>query len=144
MLSTRQLLESKGYEVWSVSPSASISAALELLAEKDIGALLVMEDQDLVGVFFERDYAREVALKGYTSMDTRVQNVMTRNVHSLSPVRDVHAAMTLMTEERIRHLPVVEAGKVIGVISIGDVVKSTIEQQEFMIGQLENYITGSR
>jgi len=144
MLSVRQLLESKGHDVWSVSPSASISAALELLAEKDIGALLVMEDQDIVGIFSERDYAREVALKGKTSMDTPVQDIMTRNVYSLSQDQDVQEAMTLMTEERIRHLPVVEAGRVIGVISIGDVVKSTIEQQEFMIGQLENYITGSR
>jgi CBS domain-containing protein len=144
MISIRQLLESKGYDVWSISPSASINTALALMAEKDIGALLVMEDRDLVGIFSERDYARQVSGGGLNAMDTLVRDVMTENVFSLSPVQNVQAAMTLMTEERIRHLPVVEAGEVIGVISIGDVVKSTIEQQEFMIGQLENYINSSR
>jgi CBS domain-containing protein len=144
MLPIRQLLESKGYEVWSIPPTAPIRAALELMAEKDIGALLVMDDHDLVGIFSERDYAREVILKGKSSHDTPVDNVMTRDIHTISPAQHVQTAMTLMTEERIRHLPVIEKSKVIGVISIGDVVKSTIQQQEFLIGQLENYITGSR
>jgi CBS domain-containing protein len=144
MTTVRQLLESKGYNVWSVPPSASINTALALMAEKDIGALLVMEDQDLVGIFSERDYARESTREGKSALEIPVQEVMTKNVYSLSPAENVQAAMTLMTEERIRHLPVVEEGEVIGVISIGDVVKSTIEQQEFMIGQLENYINGSR
>jgi CBS domain-containing protein len=144
MTSIRQLLESKGYDVWSVSPSASINAALQLMAEKDIGALLVIENNDLVGIFSERDYAREATRAAAASLDAPVHEVMTKNVYALSPVQDVQAAMKLMTEERIRHLPVVEEGEVIGVISIGDVVKRTIEQQEFMIGQLENYINGSR
>jgi CBS domain-containing protein len=144
MIKVRQLLESKGYDVWFVSPDASIITALELMAEKDVGALLVMEDRKLVGIFSERDYAREVASKGNATMDELVRDIMTRNVYSLSPSDNIQAAMSLMTEERIRHLPIVEAGEVIGVISIGDAVKSTIEQQEFMIAQLENYITGTR
>ncbi len=144
MITVRQLLESKGYDVWFVSPEASIITALELMAEKDVGALLVMEDRKLVGIFSERDYAREVASEANTTMDKLVRDIMTRNVVSLSPSDNIQTAMSLMTEERIRHLPVVEAGEVIGVISIGDAVKSTIEQQEFMISQLENYITGTR
>ncbi len=144
MITVRQLLESKGYDVWSVPPEASIFTALELMAEKDVGALLVMENRKLVGIFSERDYAREVATSAKVSTDKHVRAIMTRNVYSLSPADNIQTAMSLMTEERIRHLPIVDAGEVIGVISIGDVVKSTIEQQEFMISQLENYITGTR
>ena len=144
MITIRQLLEVKGSDVWVVSPGAPVYTALELMAEKDIGALLVMQEQDLVGIFSERDYARKVILKGKASIDTPVQEVMTEHVHSLSPVQNIRDAMTLMTDERIRHLPVMAEGEVIGVISIGDVVKSIIEQQEFMITQLENYITGAR
>ncbi|MEJ2563658.1 MAG: CBS domain-containing protein [Anaerolineales bacterium] len=144
MITVRQLLESKGFDVWSVTPEASIFTALKLMAEKDVGALLVMENRKLVGIFSERDYAREVAAGGSASMEKLVRDIMTRNVYSLSPADNIQAAMSLMTEERIRHLPVVETGEVVGVISIGDVVKSTIEQQEFMIAQLENYITGTR
>ncbi len=144
MITIRQLLESKGHAVWFIAPDASIISALELMAEKDVGALLVMENRELVGIFSERDYAREAATKGNASLDELVRDMMTRKVYSLSPTENIQAAMTLMTEERIRHLPVIESGEVIGVISIGDVVKSTIEQQEFIISQLENYITGTR
>lgn len=144
MITVHQLLESKGYDIWSVSPEASIITALELMAEKDVGALLVMEKRKLVGIFSERDYAREVAIEGSAPVDKLVRDIMTRNVYSLSPSDSIQAAMSLMTVERIRHLPVVEAGEVIGVVSIGDAVKSTIEHQEFMISQLENYITGTR
>lgn len=144
MFTVRQLLESKGHEIWSVAPDAPVFAALELLAEKEIGALLVLEGDDLVGIVSERDYARKVALRGKTSAQTEVREIMTADVHVISPTRNLREVMELMTEQRIRHLPVVEEGKLLGLISIGDVVKNIIEQQEFEIDQLQNYITGSR
>lgn len=144
MITVRMLLESKGYDVWSIPPDAPVYEALKLLAEKDIGALLVTEGGDLRGVVSERDYARKVILKGKASMTTPVKDIMTEHVIVISPEEDIRRAMALMTEKRIRHLPVTEDSKVIGVISIGDVVKGVIEHQEFMIDQLENYITGSR
>ncbi len=138
------LLQVKGDRVWSIPPEASVYHALELMAEKDIGALLVMQADELVGIFSERDYARKIALKGLTSGETKVSQIMTPNVVYVSPEQRIEACMALMTQKRIRHLPVMVEGKVVGLISIGDVVKEVIAEQEFVIEQLEHYITGTR
>lgn len=140
----RQLLEKKGYDVWSISPQASVYDALVLLAEKNIGALLVLEEGELVGILSERDYARKVALHGKTATEMPVREIMTERVIAVRPRNTVEEAMALMTEKHIRHLPVVEEDEIIGVISIGDLVKSIIAEQEFMIQQLESYISGMR
>lgn len=138
------LLEAKGHDVWSVRPEEPVDRALELMAEHNIGALLVMEDDQLQGIFSERDYARKVNRRGDASLDTPVQEIMTRKVHVIEPDDTLFHAIQLMTDKRFRHLPVVEDEQVIGVISIGDVVKKIIEQQDFKIGELENYISGTR
>ncbi|MGW8319302.1 MAG: CBS domain-containing protein [Candidatus Promineifilaceae bacterium] len=140
----RQLLEKKGYDVWSISPEASVYDALLILADKNIGALLVLDEGELVGILSERDYARKVALHGKTSMKTPVREIMTERVFAVRPRNTVEEAMALMTEKHIRHLPVVEEDEIVGVISIGDLVKSIIAEQEFMIQQLESYISGMR
>lgn len=139
-----QLLKVKGHDVWSVTPETSIFEALRLMAERNIGALLVMEGPRLVGIFSERDYARKVILKGKSSKDTPVREVMTEEVVCVRPEQSVHDCMSLMTDKRFRHLPVLENERVTGVISIGDVVKAIISEQEFIINQLESYITGGR
>lgn len=144
MNTIRQLLDRKGYEVWSTSPEASVYDALLLLAEKNVGALLVLEDDKLAGIVSERDYARKVILKGKASMKTPVREIMTAEVVTVDPQSTVEEAMALMSEKRIRHLPVVEGTELVGVISIGDLVKSIIANQAFMINQLENYIAGSQ
>lgn len=144
MISIQQLLEKKGSEVWSTSPDASVYEALQLLAERNIGALVVLQDGELVGVISERDYARKVILHGKTSMKTPVQEIMTEEVITVSPVSTIEEAMALMTDKRIRHLPVVDEEKIVGVVSVGDLVKAIIADQEFTIDQLENYISGIR
>jgi CBS domain-containing protein len=144
MKTVRQLLEAKGHEVWSVGPTDTVYQALQLLAEKDVGALLVIEHDELVGILSERDYARKVALEGKTSTDTPVKEIMTSQVVCVEPHQTIEDCMALMTQKRIRHLPVTENKRMIGIISIGDVVKDIILEQEFMIEQLENYITGAR
>ncbi len=141
MFIVRQILEGKGYEVWHVQPETTIYEALQLLAEKGIGAVLVMEDERLVGIFSERDYARKVALKGKSSRTTPVREGMTDRVIYVRPDQSVEDCMALMTQHRIRHLPVLEGERVVGVISIGDVVKSVISQQANTIHHLEAYIT---
>lgn len=138
----RQLLQKKGTDVWSTSPDVSVYDALSLLAEKNIGALLVLEGDELAGIISERDYARKVALQGKTSLKTAVREIMVEDVITVGPQMTVRDAMALMTEKHIRHLPVVEGKKIAGMISIGDLVKSIIADQEFMINQLENYIRG--
>jgi CBS domain-containing protein len=143
MSSIRQLLEKKGYDVWSTSPEESVYDALLLLAEKNIGALLVLKDGELVGIVSERDYARKIVLHGKVSMKTPVGEIMTQDVITVGPQLTVKEAMALMTEMHIRHLPVIEEAKIIGLISIGDLVKSIIADQEFMINQLEKYISGT-
>ena len=137
-----QLLRAKGHDVWSVSPGASVYEALELMAEKNIGAVLVVDQGRLVGIMSERDYARKVILKGRFSRDTPVRNIMTERVVYVRPEQTLGQCMALMTEKRIRHLPVMANDQLIGVISIGDVVKAIISDQEFTIEQLENYIMG--
>ena len=136
----KQLLVGKTRPIIAVSPDDTVYDALTVLAETDIGALLVMDGDEMVGIFSERDYARRVVLQGKTSRDTLVRDVMTQRVVSVLPNQTVAEAMAMMTEIRCRHLPVIEDGKVIGVVSIGDLVKEIISEQEFLIQQLETYI----
>ena len=144
MNTIRQLLDRKGYDVWSTSPEASVYDALLMLAEKNVGALLVLEDGELAGIVSERDYARKVVLQGKASMKTPVREIMTAELFTVDPQNTIEEAMALMTEKRIRHLPIVEGTVLVGIISIGDLVKSIIANQAFMINQLENYIAGSQ
>jgi CBS domain-containing protein len=144
MYTVRQILQNKGQQVWSISPSASVFEALQLMAAKDIGALVVVEADRLVGIFSERDYARKVILHGKTSRETQVGEVMTARVAFIRPGQTTEECMALMTEKHIRHLPVMEGERLIGLIPIGDVVKAVISNQEFVISQLENYISGER
>jgi len=143
MATVRHLLAKKGNEVGSVGPATQVDVALGLMADKNVGALLVMDGEDIAGIFSERDYARKVFLKGKSSKTTPVAEIMTRDVITIGPDHSIEACMELMTKNKIRHLPVVEDGKVAGVISIGDLVNAIITDQKFMIGQLENYIQGT-
>ena len=138
-----QLLDAKGREVWSVTPETSVYDALVLMAEKNCGALIVLEEGKLVGIFSERDYARKIILKGKASKDTAVSEIMSTQIVFVRLEHSIDQCMALMTARRIRHLPVLTGDKVVGMISIGDVVKVIISEQEFTIKQLENYITGS-
>ena len=138
-----QILQEKGPEYWSVSPDTSVYTALELMANKNVGALLVMEGDRLAGIFSERDYARKVVLEGRSSKDTPVRQIMTPKVVCARLGQSIEDCMALMTDKRIRHLPVIEGDEVVGVISLGDVVKSLLSEQTFVISQLENYITGT-
>ena len=142
MKTVMQLLRTKGQQVLSVSPDMPVFEALGVMADKNVGALLVVEGERLVGVFSERDYARKVILKGKSSKDTPVQEIMSSHVLYVRPEQTIEDCMALMTDKRVRHLPVMEEGRVVGVISIGDVVKAIIAEQEFIIEQLQNYITG--
>ncbi len=141
MATVKQLLQGKGHDIWSVGPEASVYDAIVMMADKDVGALVVMEGDSLVGVFSERDYARKIALKGRSSRDTKTKEIMTSRVAYVRPEQSVQECMALMTEKRIRHLPVVDGGQVLGIISIGDLVKSIIEEQQHVIEQLEQYIS---
>ena len=143
MKTIKQLLDTKKYkEVISIAPHRPVFDALVVLAEYKIGALVVLEGEKLVGIFSERDYAREVVLQGRSSKTTPISEIMTTNVISSKLTDTVDQAMSVMSEKRIRHLPVVDNGKVIGMLSIGDVVKETIDYQQRLIKQLESYITG--
>jgi len=144
MVQVRQLLENKGHDVWSIGPDDTVLQALQRLAEKDIGALVVLEGSSVAGIFSERDYARKVILQGKSSSDTLVREVMSSRVLYVRPEQSVDECMALMTKYHIRHLPVIDGDRLVGVISIGDLVKSVISHQEFIIEQLENYITGGR
>jgi CBS domain-containing protein len=144
MNTVNEILQKKGAEVWSVGPSDSIFKALELMREKNVGAVLVVESDILLGIFSERDYARKVVLEGKASKSTAVRDAMTTKVAYVRPRQTVEECMALMTDKRIRHLPVFDGEALIGVISIGDVVQIKISEQEFIIEQLENYITGYR
>jgi CBS domain-containing protein len=136
----RLLLQQKGEAIWSVTPDTAVLDALALMAEKDIGALLVIENQQLVGIITERDYARKVILAGRSSRETPVRAIMTEHVLTVAPQRTVGECMAIMNERHLRHLPVVENGQVLGLLSIRDVVGHIIRNQHFMIEQLTSYI----
>ena len=139
-----QLLRRKGRQAYVTRPESTVYEALQVMAEKNVGALLVVDSDGLVGIFSERDYARKVILHGKSSKDTPVGEVMTKRVYFVHPDNTIEECMALMTEKKIRHLPVIEGDQLAGVISIGDVVKEVIDEQGFVIEQLENYITGGR
>ncbi len=138
----RQILEQKGAGVHSVSPGVSVYEALAVMAKHDIGAVLVIDQGRLAGIFTERDYARKLVLKGLSSKEATVSDLMTPNVCTVTPSHTIDEVMSTMTENRFRHLPVVERGEIVGIVTIGDVVKSVIDQQQATIRQLSNYIAG--
>ena len=138
----KHLLDSKGRHIISVAPGASVFEAIKIMADKTIGSLLVMEDDEICGIITERDYARKVIIKGRSSESTMVSEIMSTEVLTTSSSQSVNSCMELMTEKRIRHLPVVEDNRVIGMISIGDLVEAIISDQQEEIQQLEHYISG--
>lgn len=140
MKTVRQLLQGKTTGVYTIGPNAPVIDALKQMAEREIGALPVVENEKLVGILSERDYARKVILQGKSSRDTPVCEIMTTRVVCVGPQRTVEECMALMTDKRIRHLPVIEHGNLIGVLSIGDLVKEVISEQQHTIAQLESYI----
>jgi CBS domain-containing protein len=137
-----QLLEVKGTEVWTISPDSTVLDALNLLADKNVGAVVVVDGGRVCGILSERDYARKIRLLDRDSRDTAVREIMTADVRTVSRDQDVNDCMEMMTDYRIRHLPVVEDEVLVGVISVGDVVKAVMAEQAFLIKQLEQYITG--
>lgn len=143
MKTVSELLFNKGKEVYTISPGATVYEALKLMAEKDIGALIVVNKESVVGVLSERDYARKVMLFGKSSKEVKVEDVMSTKVMYVSKDQSVEECMALMTNKRIRHLPVIENEKLAGIISIGDIVKAVIEEKEFMIEHLAHYIKGT-
>jgi len=140
MKTVRQMIEQKGRDVWTIGPDQSVFSALEMMAEKDIGALVVTDGEKVVGIISERDYARKVILKGITSREATVGEIMSRKVVFVPPDQTAEGCLALMTEKRCRHLPVMDNKELVGLVSIGDAVKAIIADKEFMIGQLENYI----
>ena len=142
MITVKQILNEKGHEVWTIAPGTKVFEALKLMAEKGVGALIVVEADDVVGVLSERDYARKIALLGRQSQDTAVRDIMTTQIYGVHFDTTADECMALMTDKRIRHLPVCKDGKLAGVVSIGDVVKAIIGQQKVTIENLENYIMG--
>ena len=142
MKTVRDILAVKGPSVWSVSAEATVFEALQRMAEKEVGALLVMDGEHVAGIVSERDYARKIVLLGRTSPHTQVREIMTRHVAYTHLDQSIEECMAIMTDKRIRHLPVLENQKLVGIISIGDLVKSIIADQKFIIEQLERYISG--
>lgn len=142
MSSVREILQTKGSAIWSVSPKHTVIDTLKLMAQKNLGAVLVMEGQTLVGIFSERDFARHTAMHDVHPEKAIVKELMTIQIHTVTPSQTVDECMAIMTSKHIRHLPVLDNGKLVGVISIGDVVKRIIEDHKFSITQLEQYVTG--
>lgn len=142
MKRVKDILDVKGREIYSIEPDASVYDAMKLMADKEIGSLVVMEGTKLVGLISERDYARKVILMGRSSKSTQVREIMTTRVVYAQPEQNIEECMALVTEKRVRHLPVIDEGRLVGVISIGDLVKSIISEQKFIIEQLERYIRG--
>ena len=140
--SIHEILDHKGNAVWTVSPDNTVFEAIQLMSEKNVGALLVTDHGKLIGIVSERDYTRKVALKGRTSKDLRVRDIISEKVMSVTPQNTVEECMRLMTENRVRHLPVLDGEKIIGVVSIGDLVNWIISAQSTTIRQLETYISG--
>lgn len=137
-----QLLDRKGHEIWSIGPDASVYEGVEMMADKGAGALLVLEGKRLVGIISERDYARKVVLKDRSSRETRIAEIMTTQLVHGTPDQSVQEGLSVMTEKRIRHLPIMNGEELVGVVSIGDLVKEIIAEQQQMIAQLEQYISG--
>ena len=144
MQTVKQILDAKGHDVWSIAPDAKVIDAIKLMATKGVGALLILEDGKPVGIVTERDYARKVILQGKASDKTPVGEIMTTRLCYVEPSQTVEECMAVMTDKRIRHLPVLDGERLVGMLSIGDLVKSIIAHQQFMIQQLEHYITGER
>ena len=142
MTTVANLLTSKGGEIWSIAPDNTVFEALEMMADKNVSGLLILEDDKLVGIFTERDYARKLILKGKFSKDTKVSDLMTKNILYVETKNTIDDCMKLMTTKRIRHLPVLDNGRLIGILTIGDLVKQIISEQQTTIHQLENYISG--
>ncbi len=142
MIKVKELLKEKTGSTWTIAPQDSVYRALEVMADKNIGALVVVEDEKVVGIFSEREYARNVILKGKSSKDTSVSDLMNSKVCYVRPEQTLDECMVLFTEKRTRHLPVLEGEKLIGIVSIGDAVKQYVADKEFTIHQLENYISG--
>jgi CBS domain-containing protein len=140
MATVADILKTKGTQVWTISPLASIADALKLMADKNLGALVVAENELILGIFSERDYARKVVYEDFFSLSTPVRNLMTAPVYFVTSDEVLEACMVLMTEKRIRHLPVIECGRLIGLVSIGDVVKQSLSEMERTIKDLEDYI----
>ena len=143
MTTARQLLELKGYQICYISPDATVFEAIKLMSDNQVGALLVMETGKLVGIISERDYTRKIVLNNRSSRTTQVREIMTEKVVDVSADQTIEECMILMSENHVRHLPVTENGKPIGVLSVMDVMKNIISEKEFVIQQLENYIAGS-
>ena len=141
-MTARHIIQQKGRNVWTIDPDATVLDALAKMAEKDVGSLAVMDGEKLVGIITERHYSRNVILKGKRSATTFVKDIMEQNVVHVRPDQSVELCMALMTEKRVRHLPVVEGDKVIGIVSIGDLLKTIISKQKFVIDELEHYIHG--
>lgn len=135
-----ELLDRKGHDVWSVTSQSTVYEALELMAEKNIGAVLILEGDNVVGIFSERDHARRIALKDRSLKQTRIREVMSSPVCYITAGRTIDECMALMTEKRVRHLPVLQDDKLIGMITIGDVVKAIISEQQYVIRELESYV----
>jgi CBS domain-containing protein len=144
MKTVKNILRVKGSKVYSISPDATVYEALNRMADKNVGAMLVFEGNNLVGMISERDYSRKTVLKGRLSKGTAVRDIMTTELVTVHPDDDIEACMELFTDKRVRHLPVIEKGKVVGIVSIGDIVKSIIDYKDFIIEELENYIKGKR
>jgi len=142
MITVGELLDRKGHNIWSVSPDDSVFEAIKKMDESGVGALVVLKDGHLAGMLSERDYARQVILKGRTSKETKVKEIMSSQVYYTFPEQTVDDCMIVMTERRIRHLPVLKDDELVGMVSIGDLVKDIIAEQKFIIEQLEHYISG--
>ena len=138
----KDILSTKGHEVYTISPDGTVYEALSLMAERNVGALVILEGETMVGLISERDYARKIVLKGRLSKDTPVSEIMTRDPVTVTLDHDLEQCMEVMTNERVRHLPVLEQGRLIGIISIGDVVKGIIDHKEFIIQEMQKYIKG--
>ncbi|MEJ2164725.1 MAG: CBS domain-containing protein [Desulfobacterales bacterium] len=142
MRTVRDILRTKGSKVYSISPDATVYEALELMAKKNVGAILVLEGKKLVGMISERDYSRKTILQGRLSRETAVHEIMTTAMPTVHPHDDIEECMELFTDKHIRHLAVIEKSKVVGIVSIGDIVKSIIDYKDFIIEEMENYIKG--
>ena len=141
MITVGQLLENKGHEVWSVGPEDTVYDTIKMMDEKHVGALAVIKGNELIGIISERDYARQVILKDRTSRETKVKEIMTSHVYYTHPEQNIDECLVIINQRRIRHLPVIDNGKLVGMISVGDVVKEVINEQKYTIEQLENHIS---